>query len=118
MRVIRTAHQAITWIVRGIGCLFVLLIVVGIVSFFVSANLHTIPSIKAAPWAIQTYSNDQWHIPSRIYLAERVTTDKNAIPTITTYWTYDGKKWYRHGGSMSFPIAEYGKIDIRRRVAE
>jgi len=105
----------IKWIVRGIGVILVLMIVLGVISFLF--RLGEAPSISKAPWAIQTYSNDEMRIPSRYYYAESVDII-DGTPVITGYWTYDGKKYRHQRGDKAFPLAEYGNIDIVRRKGQ
>lgn len=101
------------WFFRLILCGIVLIIIIGVIAYI--ANRSTIPpSVESAPWAIQTYSNDELKIPSRIYLAETVEiVDGMAIAT--NYWRYDGKRYKRDRGDIVFPEELYGNIKITRR---
>ncbi len=109
--------RVITWIVRGISILIILLILGGVISFAASyfSRPAVAPSIDNAPWSIQTYSVDEMRVPSRIYYAESVGQD-GQTPVITNYWTYNGKKYYYHRGNKEFPVSEYGAIQIVKRT--
>ena len=102
----------IKWIVRGIGIVVLLFIVLGVVSFL-NRPVEP-PSVKDAPWAIQTYSQDEQRIPSRIYYAVSIEYTDNT-PIIKDYWSFDGKKFIKQEGEKAFPPERYGDILIVRR---
>lgn len=64
------------------------------------------PSVKEAPYIIQT--------SSRVYYAS-VYEVINGVPTITGYWTSDGKKYHYTKAAMPFPKKEFGQIAVIRR---
>ncbi len=105
--------KIVKWIVRGIGLLLVLMLVAGTISFFNQPDIA--PSMEDAPWAIQTYSNDAFHIPSRIYYAKKLEYIYNC-PTIIGFWSFDGKDYKFSKESKSFPYKDFGDILIVRRV--
>jgi len=74
-----------------------------------------LPDNTRAEWAIQTFSNDDMRIPSRIYLAEKIRYDDDNTPIITNYWTYDGEKYIYHTGDKEFTKLLYGEIEVKKR---
>lgn len=106
----------IKWSVRAIGVIAFLLLIAGVIGFFVQPTVE--PSAEKAPWAIQTYSNDRFRLPSRIYIAENIEYKEDGTPAIKGYWTYDGKNFYHKRGEKEFPFDQYGKIDIVRRTVQ
>jgi hypothetical protein len=110
-------QKIVKWIVRIIGGFLILFILAGVISWgisFFNKPVATPPTDKA-PWAIQTYSNDSMRIADRIYFAAEVGQDGDT-PTITGYWSFNGKSYDYHRGVKEFPVADYGSIDIRRRT--
>ena len=101
------------WIPRLILSVIILFVVGGVVTYLINKTTE-LPSIKDAPWAIQTYSNDEFLIPSRIYFAEEVEIVDGA-PVITHYWNYDGERYKSHKGNKAFPEDVYGPVKITRR---
>ncbi len=73
------------------------------------------PTAEAAPWSVQLYSTDQWHVPTRIYYAKQVQMLKDKTPVLVDYWSYDGERYKFHGGKKPLPEDKYGKITIVRR---
>ncbi len=108
------ASIIITWVVRIIGLIILLLLVAGGVAYCQVNRTAQVPDVEKAPWVIQTYSNDAMRIPSRIYLAEMIDYDGDT-PVIKNYWRLDGGRYIFVKGKKEFPVAEYGKIDIERR---
>lgn len=102
------------WVRRIVLIAIVLYLVLGVVVFVVN-NFNGMPSVKDAPWVVQTYSNDDARIPGRFYIASKVEFDGNT-PKITSYWSYDGKRYHRHRGSKEFPVDTYGTVGIVRRI--
>ena len=101
------------WIVRGIGLIIIIFIALGVFSFFSQPGEP--PTVAKAPWYIQTYSNDEFHIPSRLHLAENVEFLDDQTPVITRYWSFDGANYKFNRGQLAFPVDVYGKIDINQR---
>ena len=104
----------VTWVVRFIGLVVVLLLIAGTVSYCQMGKQVEAPEIEKAPWAIQTYSNDEMRIPSRIYFAETLEYDGNT-PVIKNYYRLDGDNFVFVKGEKRFPLDQYGKLDISRR---
>ncbi len=104
--------KLIKWVVRGIGLLMLLMLIGGVLPFFYQPG--SLPATSSANWAIQTYSTDGLHIPSRIYYAEKVEF-RDGVPVISGYWTFDGEKYHKQRGEKALPVEECGIIDIIRR---
>lgn len=104
--------KIIKWIVRGIGVIALIMIIIGAVYYFIGPG--EAPKIEDAPWVVQTYSNDEMQLPSRYYFAEDIEYQGDTL-VIDGYWTYDGKGYHHHGGTMKFSPGDYGKIDVKRR---
>ena len=79
----------------------VIFIIIGAFSYFFIKNQDP-PSIKDAPYAFQTYSQDGVMVASRIYYAAEVAIINNK-PVIKEYWTLDGKTYKKHGGEKELP---------------
>lgn len=105
--------RILKWPVRIIGFAIIIFVIIGVVSFFLRPG-EAPSSIKAA-YAVQTYSNDELRIPSRIYLCNEVSYLDDGTPVISDYYTYDGKGWHKQRGSKEFPISLYGISDITKR---
>ena len=107
--------RVITWIVRIIGLIALLLFILGIASYFIRPG--ELPSVENAPFAIQTYSPDNMRVPGRIYIAEEIGYLGDGTPFIKNYWTLNlnGESYKRHRGVKEFPAEIYGDIDIKRR---
>ena len=73
------------------------------------------PSVEDAPWAVQTYSNDEFRIPARIYFAEHIEIVEGVPIMSGSWWTYDGKHYHRHSGEKPLTPDEYGPVNIIRR---
>ncbi len=101
-------------IIKLLLVLFVLFMLGGVISAIWQPGEE--PSPEKAGWAIQTYSNDAFRIPSRVYLATEVKYLSDGTPQIKSYWTYDGKSWHHKSGEKQFPIMEYGKVTIKKRI--
>ena len=104
------------WVGRIVFILVVLFVVISLAAFFLrSSGPPSPPSIKDAPWVIQTYSLDEFQTPSRYYYAETVEFINGAPIAKGHWWSFDGKKYHKHSGDKMFSLDEYGKIDITRR---
>ncbi len=103
----------VKWLICGIVFGIVLLAIGGVLLLLTPKE---IPAVTAAPWAIQTYSNDKMLIPSRVYVAEKYSYANDGVLIISGYWSFDEKNWIRHNGSLT--LKGYGKIDITRRAGE
>ncbi len=101
------------WVPRLILCGIVLFVLIGVVAYFINKPPEP-PSIEDAPWAIQTYSNDELRIPARVYYAASMEL-RGDTPVAIVYWDFDGKHYRKHGGEKVFPQNEYGNISITRR---
>ncbi len=101
------------WVPRLILIAIILFLFVGVIAYLVKSDEP--PSVKDAPWAIQTYSNDEFRIPSRIFYAKEVEII-DSTPIIKEYWSYDGAKYKHHKKDKAFPVDVYGNIGITRRV--
>ena len=102
-----------TWIPRIILILIVAFLIISAYAFFLHSNEP--PSIKDSPWIIQTYSNDEFRIPSRYYYVESIEYIDGTPIAKNHWWSYDGEKYHKHSGDKPFSIDEYGKVDITRR---
>ena len=79
----------------------VIVVAIGAVSFFYVKSLEP-PSVEDAPYALQTFSQEDPIVPSRIYYAsEVVIIDGKTI--LDTYWTIDGDKYKKHNGKKELP---------------
>lgn len=67
---------------------------------------NSIPSATKAPYVIQT--------SSRIYLAEKYSVVAG-VPTAVDYWYLQGSKYYFVSGVITFPVDEYGAIQVEAR---
>lgn len=101
------------WLPRVIFIIIVLFLIISAISFFLRPSEP--PSAKTAPWIIQTYSVDEFRMPSRYYYAENVEYIEGTPVAKVHWWTFDGEKYHKHSGDKQFPIFEYGKVDIKRR---
>jgi len=101
------------WVGRIIIILVVIFILLSAAAYFLRTGEP--PSVKDAPWAIQTYSVDEFRIPSRIYYAEAIEYIDGYPVAQKHWWSFDGKNYKKHSGDKPFPIELYGNIDIRRR---
>ncbi len=107
MRPFTLVQRVLAWITTLVICGFVLL-VVGTYIFSCVVKLNESPSVKEAPYAIQT--------TSRVYYAKQYSV-VNGVPTITDYWTLEDKDKYQfHKGTMPFPRREFGQIAVIRRT--
>ena len=110
----RTFAKVVQFLSRLVFLLIVVSIITGVVYYFLSKP-GDLPTLEEAPWAVQTFSNDQYRMPSRFYLANKVDVTEDGTTRITTYWTFDGKGYNKHDGEKTFPKEIYGEVDIRRR---
>ena len=102
------------WISRLVGIIIILSFIIGVVSYIIIRG-KTVPDINTAPWAIQTYSTDGMHIPSRIYYAKEVRMLDDGTPEIMYYWTLDGTTYHYHNSELDFPVDRYGQVSIIKR---
>ena len=101
------------WIKRLILLAILGAIILGVMAFFANKAMEP-PNVKDAPWAIQTYSNDDLRIPSRIFYAKEITIDEGT-PTLHGYWSFDSRRYHFNKESRPFPVKDYGEIKIVRR---
>lgn len=108
--------KIVSFFVKSIGLVIFLMIIIGVITFFIPKNTEP-PTVEKARYGIQTYSNDALKIPSRIYFTNSIgVVDGTTI--IDGYWSYDGEKYKYHRDEKKFPIDEYGNIKIvDRRVS-
>lgn len=103
-------------IVRIIICLGILYLIVGGVWFYFASKGGNLPPVEDAPWAIQTFSNDEMRIPGRIYYASDIEILPDNTPVAKApYWAFDGKDYYKVKEDKPFPEEDYGNISISRR---
>lgn len=102
---------------KKIGCLAVLGIVIIIFAVclyaYISLQQSQPPGIDKAEWAIQVYTDqDGVKIPTRYFYAESVKVSGGNV-IMTTYWTFDGKKYNETKGEKvinpPFEIIRRGK---------
>lgn len=104
-----------SWGPRVFLCLLILFFLAGVVAYLINSTGEP-PDREEAPWALQTYSNDKFRIPSRIYYASDMEISEDGTPIAKApYWSYDGKNFKKHNEDKSFPQSDYGEIDITRR---
>ena len=101
------------WIPRVIVIVIALFLVISAFSYFLRSSEP--PSVEDAPWVIQTYSVDEFRLPSRYYYAESVEYISGAPVAKGHWWDFDGKNYHKHSEDRLFSLDEYGKVDIRRR---
>jgi len=101
------------WLPRIV--ILALLLWIGLGALATCVNPGEPPSVKDAPWAIQTFSNDDMRVPARVYYAEKLET-VNGVSVIAGYWAFNGEKFIKKKGSLAFPEILYGKITIVRRT--
>ena len=98
------------WIFRIFLLGFVVFIAVGAFAYFYLKGQEP-PDIANAPFAIQTYSQDDLMIPARVYYAENVMVS-GGILTMRVYWDKDGDRYHKHNEDK--PILEPYKL-VRRQ---
>jgi len=81
------------WVLRIVVMLVVAFVFLGGALALVLGN-STPPSLDKAQYAIQTYSDDELRVPSRIYFTDEIIPEGN-LPTVKDYWWFDGEK-YKH----------------------
>lgn len=102
------------WIGRIVLIVFIVFIIVSAIAFFQSSNKP--PSIEKAPFIVQTYTTDEFRLPSRYYYGESLEY-VNGNPVLKgSWWSFDGKNYHRHEGDITFSIEDYGKIDVIKRI--
>lgn len=104
--------KILKWIPRILLMALVVWIATGIINYYL-----TRPSKPPEPpyYAIQTYSNDEFKVPSRIYFTKEFSYNDDGIPVAKGYWDYDGKDYHKHNSSIEFPQDIYGNIEVVRR---
>jgi len=107
-------RNIIRWFFRLVLLAVVVAVITGIAYYYLNKPAEP-PKLAEAPWVIQTFSNDQYRVPSRFYFASTVTILKDGTPQATDWWSYNGKSYEKHEGMMLFPKSVYGNIDIKRR---
>ena len=108
--------KIVKWISRLILCLVILFVLAGVTVYLVNKSSEK-PSIEKAPWSIQTYSNDTYRVPSRIYYATDVDIVEG-VPVISNFWSFNGEKYKHEKVDREFPKEIYGDIIILRRIGE
>ena len=106
--------NVIRWFFRIVFLAVIVAVITGIAFYYLNKPA-TPPTLAEAPWVIQTFSNDQYRTPSRLYLASKVTIGKDGTPQATDWWSYNGKSYEKHEGIVLFPKDIYGTVDIKRR---
>jgi len=104
----------VKWLGRILICFVIIVFAIGALTWLQNRAMSP-PSVKDAPWAIQTFSNDEFKIPSRVYYTEIIEIQQDGTPVIRNYWNYDGERYHRYRGEKSFPVDLYGNIQIVRR---
>jgi len=104
----------VIWVGRIIFGLFVIFLIISAIAYF--AKPGNPPSIDKASWVIQTYSNDEFKMPSRIYYAESLEYIDGVPVAKGKWWSFDGRSYHQHKGDKPFPVEEYGKVDIIKRI--
>ncbi len=107
-------RNIIRWFFRLVLLAVVVAVITGIAYYYL--NKPSAPPVLAdAPWVIQTFSNDQYRTPSRFYFASKVTIGKDGTPQATGWWSFNGKNYEKHDGTLLFDKSVYGNVDIKRR---
>jgi hypothetical protein len=106
--------KVIKWLPRIFLCGLVVWILSGVVGYYLNKPAAP-PSVRDAPWVIQTYSNDILRVPSRVYYATDVEIKQDGTPVAKTYWSFNGNNYKKHSGTIEFPVSIYGNISIKRR---
>jgi hypothetical protein len=101
------------WVGRVVVSILVIFLLISAAAYFF--KVPEPPSAKDAQWGIQTYSNDQFRVPARIYYTNEIAVVDGTPIAKNSWWSYDGKRYHKHQGDKPFPENEYGKIDIIRR---
>lgn len=102
--------DAIPILLRRILTILFLVVLVGFVGLGFLARCNTVeepPTVKEAPWLIQT--------DSRIYYAKEFRLS-GETPEIKGYWTFDGKRYEFKEGIKDFPKALFGSPKIIKRT--
>jgi hypothetical protein len=103
----------VRWAGRLVFGIFFVFLLLSAVAFVFKAPAP--PGIEDAQWGIQTYSNDEFRVPSRIYYTNKIEV-VNGVPIAkNSWWSYDGRNYHRHNGDKTFSPTVYGNIDIIRR---
>lgn len=110
----RSIIKVIGWIIRFIPVVVILTVIVSVAYYYLTKPAEP-PPLAEAPWVIQTFSNDQYKIPSRFYFASKVEVLKDGTTQATTWWSYNGKGYEKHEGVILFSKEVYGNVDIKRR---
>lgn len=99
----------------AIGTIIIGFLILSTISFFMRPGSP--PSVKDAPWAIQTYIYNDGvpRIPSRYYYAEKIQTIDGVNIAMEHWWDFDGKRYHKHSGDKPFPEKDYGIVEIIRR---
>ena len=96
--------------------LIIFLILLGVVLIigglgYLQLKSQTPPSVEDAPFAVQTYSQDDMKVPSRVYYPLDVKII-NGHPIIKEYWSFDGSRYRKYNEEKELP--ENSKV-IRRK---
>lgn len=83
--------------------LIMLTIIIGVGGFsYLQIKMQSPPSIEDALWAVQTYSQDGDHIPSRVYYTSAIEI-VGGKTVIQDYWIYDGSRYIKHSDEKELP---------------
>lgn len=91
----------VKWIVRVIGGFIILMLILGAVTFF--SHPDQPPTVDEAQYAFQTYSQDEFKTPSRIYFSNDVELVDNCPVIGPGYWDFTGKVYNYHKESKTLP---------------
>ncbi|MDD5338179.1 MAG: hypothetical protein PHG35_02040 [Dehalococcoidales bacterium] len=104
----------------GARIILLLIIIPFILGFFaVCQQQSTEPSVKNAPWAVQTYTymDDGTKVRSRLFYGQQYST-VDGTPTLLNWYEWNGKKYILHKETTSFPQSEWGAVDIIKRPGQ
>jgi len=96
--------NVLKWIIRGIGLITILFILSGVLAFLTRGCNTAAPGVDKANYSIQTYSQDELRIPSRIYYSQDIVIDGDYVFTKGYYWSFDGEKFIRHKNVLKLDV--------------
>jgi hypothetical protein len=105
--------NVLKWGGRLVLVIVIIFLIISVFAFFFRPSIP--PSVEKAPYVLQTYTNDQFRLPSRYYYGEAAEYIDGVLMLTGHWWNYDGKNYHKHKGDKPFPVDEYGKVDLRRR---
>lgn len=91
-----------------IGILLAIVVFIGLGMLARCSMTDKPPSVKDAPWAIQT--------TSRVYYAKEFRLS-GKVPEIRGYWTLEGKRYKFVDAEKAFEQAIWGQVKIIKRAA-